>query len=50
MSCPWIVVVLAGVGGLSLACLLALTTAAIGLHCYGAGFFDKFLDSEPDGR
>jgi hypothetical protein len=48
MSCSWIVAVLAGVGVLSLACLVALTLAAVGLHCYGAGFFDKFLESEPD--
>jgi hypothetical protein len=48
MSCPWIVLVLAGIGAMALACLLALTAVAIGLRCYGAGLFDKFLDSEVD--
>jgi hypothetical protein len=50
VECSWIVFVLAGVGGLSLVCLLAVTAVAIGLHCYGTGIFDKFLNSELDGR
>jgi hypothetical protein len=48
MGCPWIVLVLAGVGGLSLATLVTLTAIAIGLRCYGAGFFDKHLGSDLD--
>jgi len=49
MGCPLIVLVLAGFGAFALACLAALTAIAIGLRCYGAGLFDKFLGGEPDG-
>jgi hypothetical protein len=48
MGCSWIVVALAGVGAFALACLVTLAAIAIGLRCFGAGFFDKFLGSEPD--
>jgi hypothetical protein len=50
VECSWIVIVLAGVGALSLVCVLALTAVAIALHCYSAGIFDNFLNSELDGR
>jgi hypothetical protein len=49
MGCPWIVLVLAGFGALSLAGVVTLTAVAIGLRCYGAGLFDKLLGNELDG-
>jgi hypothetical protein len=49
MDCPWIILVLAGVGVLALACLVTLAAIAIGLQCYGAGYFDKPLGSADGG-
>jgi hypothetical protein len=53
MSCSWIALMLAGLGLLTLAGIAILFAVGLGLRCYGAGLFDRFLpqqspDEEPE--
>jgi hypothetical protein len=48
MSCSWIVLMLAGLRTVALACIVSLIAVALGMQCYSAGLFDKSSTSNSD--